>query len=107
MHQHEADERYAEHDRQRVDDALDDVDEHALIGQPTENRREVLEPVLRLHEALHLRPHRARVDVVRDEQEQRVVDELLVRLLHRLPAAPRIERRASPCRASLSISGSE
>lgn len=45
------------------------------------DRREVLEPVLRLHEAFHPRTHGARIDVVGDHQEQRLVAELLVDLL--------------------------
>ena len=40
--------------------------------------REILEPVLRLDEALDLGAHRARIDVVGDHEEQRVVDILLV-----------------------------
>src|SRR5437773_7656044 len=38
------------------------------------HRREVDEPALRLHKALHLRAHRARRDVVGDVEKRRIVD---------------------------------
>src|SRR3546814_587483 len=46
--------------------------------------REVLEPVLRLHETLDVLAHRAGVDVMGDHQEQGLVDILLVDLLQHL-----------------------
>src|SRR5919198_6586688 len=44
------------------------------------DRREVHEPRLRRHEALDLRRHRARVQVVDNEDPRRVVDDDLVQL---------------------------
>src|SRR5262249_51206806 len=44
------------------------------------DRREVLEPALRLHEALHARGERARVEVVGYEQHDRVAARDLVHL---------------------------
>src|SRR5882672_5449170 len=47
---------------------------------PHRHRRQVHEPALGLHEALHLRRQRARVLVVHDEDPGRVVDDDLVQL---------------------------
>src|SRR4029077_6533278 len=53
--------------------------------------REILEPVLGLHEILHLWAQRAGINIMRHHQEQRVIDEFLVNLLQHGSLLLRIE----------------
>ena len=101
---HDAD---AERDRDRVKDAPQDVFAHVSLRHRSQgrhsgaralsgrlagmtvsvspvplrrdrDRRQVLEPALRLHEPLHLRRHRARVQIVRDKDQRRLLVHHLV-----------------------------
>src|ERR1700730_5033621 len=55
------------------------------------NRRQILEPALRLHEALHFRRHGARVEVVRDEDQYRFLVHQLVQPGQEREAFGRVE----------------
>ena len=82
VHEQKADKRHAKHDGERVDNAFRDVDEHE---QSTERYGgQILEPILRLHEPFDFRRQRTRIDVMRDEEEQRIIDDLLVSLAYGL-----------------------
>src|SRR5262249_17660406 len=56
-------------------------------------RRHVLEPALRLHEALELRRERARVEVMHDEDAPGILDHHLVHALEQLGALTLLEGR--------------
>src|SRR5580658_6610432 len=67
-----------------------------MISLRHPDRREILEPVLRLNETLHLWADGARVHVMGHHQEQCVVDVFLVHLLQQLGLLRRIEGVADP-----------
>ena len=64
------------------------------------HRREVDEPALGLHDALDLRAHGARADVVGDPQERRLLDDAGVQLGRAPRRAPCRRRRCAPWRSA-------
>src|ERR1700738_3776932 len=65
--------------------------EHTLI--PHHDRRHVLEPALRLHEALELGRERARVEIVHDEDAPGILDHQFMHALQNLGSLGLVEGR--------------